>query len=108
MRLPFAFVAIVACVISCGFSDAQESSPPAEEQTSVSPDKKWEYSDGDTAQSLTSDLPRNSLPLPGQSVAPTVEEKTPEERRVPARMGQDELPLADEHFRMPWHLMWPE
>jgi hypothetical protein len=50
MRLPFAFVAIVACMISCGFSSAQESSPPAEEQTSISPDKKWEYSDGDEAK----------------------------------------------------------
>ena len=51
MRLPFAFVAVGACAISCGFSNAQESSPPAEEQDEdMSPDKKWEYYDGDTAK----------------------------------------------------------
>jgi hypothetical protein len=45
----FAFVVIVACTISCSFSNAQESSPgqtpsPSPASTdSISPDKKWEY-----------------------------------------------------------------
>jgi hypothetical protein len=38
------------CVISCVFLNAQVSSLPVEEQTSISPDKKWEYSDGDEAK----------------------------------------------------------
>ena len=35
MRLPFAFIAMVAFAISCDFSSAQDSS--------ISPDKKWKY-----------------------------------------------------------------
>ena len=38
---------IVACAITCVFSNAQESPSPAEEHTSMSPDKKWEYVGGD-------------------------------------------------------------
>jgi hypothetical protein len=39
-------VGIAACGISCGLSNAQESSPgetPSPSPTSISPDKKWEY-----------------------------------------------------------------
>jgi hypothetical protein len=34
---------VVACATTCVFSDAQESPSPAEEQSPISPDKKWEY-----------------------------------------------------------------
>jgi hypothetical protein len=37
----------VVWAITCGFSNAQNFSPPAEEHTSVSPDKKWEYKAAD-------------------------------------------------------------
>ena len=43
MRSLFILVAIVACTISCGFSDEQESPLPEKEHTSVSPDRQWEY-----------------------------------------------------------------
>lgn len=39
---------IVACAITCVFSNAQESPSPAEEQPPISPDKKWGYIGGDT------------------------------------------------------------
>ena len=42
------FVVTVACAIVCGVSNAQESPSPAEEQPSISPDKKWGYIGGDT------------------------------------------------------------
>jgi hypothetical protein len=42
------FGAIIACAIDCGFANAQESPSPAEEQPSISPDKKWEYIGGET------------------------------------------------------------
>jgi hypothetical protein len=43
MRYSYTLVTIVACVISCGFCNAQES-PPAEKDRAVpSPDKQWEY-----------------------------------------------------------------
>jgi hypothetical protein len=44
------FFVIVACAINCGVSSAQESPQPQEEQASTSPDKKWEYSDGEEAK----------------------------------------------------------
>jgi hypothetical protein len=47
MRLPFAFVAILACAISCSFSNAQESS--------ISPDKRWECVGGDLPKILAAD-----------------------------------------------------
>ena len=51
MKYCLVLVLAVVCVISCVLSNAQESSPPAEEHTSeMSPDKKWEFSDGDTAK----------------------------------------------------------
>lgn len=43
MKFLYSLVAVVACAISCLSSSAQESPSPAEEQPSVSPDKKWEY-----------------------------------------------------------------
>jgi hypothetical protein len=43
MKLFCSFVAIVACAISCAFSNAQEPSRPNKVHTSLSPDKQWEY-----------------------------------------------------------------
>lgn len=43
MRQFFICAAFVACAITCGSAVSQESSPSAEEDTRVSPDKKWEY-----------------------------------------------------------------
>jgi hypothetical protein len=37
----------LVCAFSCVFADAQESSSAAEEHTSVSPDKKWQYLGGE-------------------------------------------------------------
>jgi hypothetical protein len=48
MKCPITLVLAVVCAMSCVFSNAQESPSPAEEHASMSPDKKWEYSDGDT------------------------------------------------------------
>ena len=39
-----AVVILVACTTTFVFSNAQESPSPAEEQPSISPDKKWGYS----------------------------------------------------------------
>jgi hypothetical protein len=39
---------LVACATTFVFSNAQESPSPAEEQPSISPDKKWGYIGGDT------------------------------------------------------------
>ena len=39
---------LVACTTTFVFSNAQESPSPAEEQPSISPDKKWGYIGGDT------------------------------------------------------------
>ena len=49
MRSSFIFVAIVTCVIACGPSDAQESSPMEQKTGSLSPDKKWQYNCGEYA-----------------------------------------------------------
>ena len=38
---------LVACTTTFVFSNAQESPSPAEEQPSLSPDKKWEYTKDD-------------------------------------------------------------
>ncbi len=51
----FAFVVIVACTLSCSFSNAQEPSPgqtPSPSPTSISPDKKWEYRVEDDSAAL--------------------------------------------------------
>jgi hypothetical protein len=47
MKFPLTLVLAVVCAITCVFSNAQESPSPAEEHTSMSPDKKWEYVGGD-------------------------------------------------------------
>jgi len=47
MKFPLTLVLAVVCAITCVFSNAQESPSPAEEHTSMSPDKKWEYLGGD-------------------------------------------------------------
>ena len=39
---------LVACTTTFVFSNAQDSPSPAEEQPSISPDKKWGYIGGDT------------------------------------------------------------
>jgi hypothetical protein len=44
MRLPFAFIAVVAFAIGCDFSNAQDSS--------ISPDKKWKYVGGEKPRIL--------------------------------------------------------
>ena len=49
MRSSFIFVTIVTCVIACGPSDAQESSPVEQKTGSLSPDKKWQYNCGEYA-----------------------------------------------------------
>ena len=43
MRPFLIFAAIVACALSCGFSNAQEPSPSKGENAALSPDKQWEY-----------------------------------------------------------------
>lgn len=40
---------LVACTTTFVFSNAQESPSPAEEQPSISPDKKWQYNCGEYA-----------------------------------------------------------
>ena len=48
MKYSVTLALAVVCVMSCVFSNAQESAPPAEEQPSeMSPDKKWEYLGGE-------------------------------------------------------------
>ena len=50
MRCRATLLVAFVCAITCGFSKGQESSPLEEEHASVSPDKKWEYSDGDESK----------------------------------------------------------
>jgi hypothetical protein len=64
----FAFVVIVACTLSCSFSNAQEPSPgqtPSPSPTSISPDKKWEYrvEDDDSAVLVRSDREKPVIKL---------------------------------------------
>jgi hypothetical protein len=44
IRVISVFLAIVACTISCGFFNAQESPRLEQSRSSLSPDNKWEYS----------------------------------------------------------------
>ena len=44
------FAAIVVCAMSCRFCNAQESPASEKEQAWLSPDKQWEYSDGDASK----------------------------------------------------------
>ena len=52
MRSSFIFVTIVTCVIACGPSDAQESSPVEQKTGSLSPDKKWQYQPNESAPTI--------------------------------------------------------
>jgi len=49
MRSLFILATIVASTTTFVFSNAQESPSPAEEQPSISPDKKWQYNCGEYA-----------------------------------------------------------
>jgi hypothetical protein len=66
MKYRLMLVLAVVCVISCVFSSAQESSPPAEEQASISPDKKWEYLGGDEPKISATDTKQVVLHLSDQ------------------------------------------
>jgi hypothetical protein len=57
------FVAIVACVISCGSSNAQEPSPSEEHRASLSPDKKWQHIGGEEPKILKADTKQVVLDL---------------------------------------------
>jgi hypothetical protein len=48
MRSFRTFLAIAACAVISGFSSAQESTPEEKASGLLSPDRKWEYVDGDT------------------------------------------------------------
>jgi hypothetical protein len=48
----FISTAVVACAIICGSALGQEPSPPTEEHTSISPDKKWEYRPDESAPKI--------------------------------------------------------
>jgi hypothetical protein len=66
MKYRLMLVLAVVCVISCVFSNAQESSPPAEEHTSFSPDKKWEYLGRDEPKIVATDTKQVMLQLSDQ------------------------------------------
>lgn len=56
MRTRLILVVGIVCAISCVSSDAQESPSPAEEQPSVSPDKKWEYKGTEILNAATKEV----------------------------------------------------
>jgi hypothetical protein len=66
MRSLATFAVIVACAITCVFSNAQESPSPAEEHTSLSPDKKWEYLGGDNPKIVKTGTKDEALQLSDQ------------------------------------------
>src|ERR1043166_674392 len=81
------FVVSVACAIVCGVSNAQESSPPAEEHTSVSPDKKWQYLGGeDEAKIVATDTKQVVLQLSNQGTGDVV--WAPDSKRFAFNYGQ--------------------
>jgi hypothetical protein len=87
MKYPVTLVLAVVCVISCVFSNAQESSPPAEEHTSISPDKKWEYLGGeDEAKIVATDTKQVVLNLPNQGPGDVV--WAPDSKRFAYNWGQ--------------------
>jgi hypothetical protein len=63
MRQLFIFAAVALCAIGC---NAQESSPPVEEVTSISPDKKWEFLGGDEPKIVATDTKQMVLDLSEQ------------------------------------------
>jgi hypothetical protein len=60
------FVAVVGYLIRCVVSSAQESSPPTEEKTWTSPDKKWEDTSGDQPKISRTDTKQTVLDLSEQ------------------------------------------
>jgi len=93
----------VGCAISCVFSSAQESSPPAEEHTSVSPDKKWQYLGGeDEAKIVASDTKQVVLQLSNQGTGDVV--WAPDSKRFAYNWGQGRTrqtavyQLRDDHW----------
>jgi hypothetical protein len=81
------FVVTVACGIVCGVSNAQESPPPAEEHTSISPDKKWEYVGGeDEAKIVATDTKQVVLQLSNQGTGDVV--WAPDSKRFAYNWGQ--------------------
>src|SRR4029077_18707228 len=86
MKYPVTLVLAVACVISCVFSNAQESSPPAEEHTSISPDKKWEYVGGDEPKLVTAGTNDVALHLSDQGPGDVI--WAPDSKRFAYNWGQ--------------------
>jgi hypothetical protein len=87
MKVFSVFVVTVACEIVCGVSNAQESSPPAEEHTSVSPDKKWQYLGGeDEAKIVATDTKQVVLQLSNQGTGDVV--WAPDSKRFAYNYGQ--------------------
>jgi hypothetical protein len=83
LMLVIAFVGVISCI----FCNAQESSPPAEEHTSVSPDNKWEYLGGeDEAKIVASDTKQVVLHLPDQGPGDVV--WAPDSKRFAFNWGQ--------------------
>jgi hypothetical protein len=80
-------VVTVACGIVCGVSNAQESPPRAEEHTSISPDKKWEYVGGeDEAKIVATDTKQVVLQLSNQGTGDVV--WAPDSKRFAYNWGQ--------------------
>jgi hypothetical protein len=97
------FVVTVACAIVCGVSNAQESSPPAEEHTSVPPDKKWEYLGGeDEAKIVATDTKQVVLHLSDQGTGDVL--GAPDSKRFAYNWGQGRThqtafyQLRDDHW----------
>jgi hypothetical protein len=87
MKCRLTLVLAVVCVISCVFSNAQESPPPAEERTLISPDKKWEYLGGeDEAKIVATDTKQVILNLPDQGSGDVV--WAPDSKRFAFNWGQ--------------------
>jgi hypothetical protein len=93
----------VGCAISCVFSSAQESSPPAEEHSSVSPDKKWQYLGGeDEAKIVATDTKQVVLQLSNQGTGDVV--WAPDSKRFAYNWGQGRTrqtavyQLRDDHW----------
>jgi hypothetical protein len=81
------FLVTVACEIVCGVSNAQEFSPPPEEHTSVSPDKKWQYLGGeDEAKIVATDTKQVVLQLSNQGTGDVV--WAPDSKRFAFNYGQ--------------------
>ena len=87
MKFPLTLVLAVVCVVSCVFSSAQESSPPAEEHTSFSPDRKWEYLGGeDEPKIVATDTKQVLLQLSDQGPGNVV--WAPDSKRFAYNWGQ--------------------